>query len=150
MARVTQGCSDGLPFLHTRASASDWISAQNRISASGCRPSTGRIDFCPDHPDVRSDPSAGCRFGATRAARYRSHTVRQHRSPCYGAVASLTGFPPPMQGLQVAPTRDRDYPRVQYRYLAPAMLVAMVTEPGAPAWAMMSASRWCCLAFSTS
>ena len=31
----------------------------------------------------------------------------------------------------------------------PAMLVAMVTVPGRPAWATMCASRSCCLAFST-
>jgi hypothetical protein len=31
----------------------------------------------------------------------------------------------------------------------PAMLVAMVTMPGRPAWATISASRACCLAFST-
>ncbi len=32
----------------------------------------------------------------------------------------------------------------------PAMLVAMVMAPGRPAWATISASRSCCLAFSTS
>jgi len=32
----------------------------------------------------------------------------------------------------------------------PAMFVAMVTDPGCPARATISASRWCCLAFSTS
>ena len=32
----------------------------------------------------------------------------------------------------------------------PAMLVAMVTAPGRPAFSMMFASRSCCLAFSTS
>ena len=32
----------------------------------------------------------------------------------------------------------------------PAMLVATVTEPSLPAWAMISASLKCCLAFSTS
>ena len=32
----------------------------------------------------------------------------------------------------------------------PAMLVAMVTAPGRPAWAMICASRSCCLALSTS
>ncbi|MNS91308.1 hypothetical protein D3C72_1253900 [compost metagenome] len=31
----------------------------------------------------------------------------------------------------------------------PAMLVAMVIMPGRPAWAMISASRSCCLALST-
>ena len=31
----------------------------------------------------------------------------------------------------------------------PAMLVAMVTAPGRPAWAMTCDSRSCCLAFST-
>ena len=31
----------------------------------------------------------------------------------------------------------------------PAMLVAIVTLPGRPAWAMTCASRSCCLAFST-
>ena len=31
----------------------------------------------------------------------------------------------------------------------PAMLVAMVTAPSLPAWATISASRSCCLAFST-
>ena len=32
----------------------------------------------------------------------------------------------------------------------PAMLVAIVTAPGAPACTMISASRACCFAFSTS
>ena len=32
----------------------------------------------------------------------------------------------------------------------PAILVAMVTARGEPAWAIMSASRSCCLAFKTS
>ena len=31
----------------------------------------------------------------------------------------------------------------------PAMLVEMVTAPLRPAWATISASRWCCLALST-
>ena len=31
----------------------------------------------------------------------------------------------------------------------PAMLVAMVITPGRPAWMTISASRACCLAFST-
>lgn len=31
----------------------------------------------------------------------------------------------------------------------PAMLVAMVTTPGRPAWTTISASRACCLALST-
>ena len=31
----------------------------------------------------------------------------------------------------------------------PAMLVEIVTAPKRPAWATISASRWCCLAFRT-
>ena len=51
--------------------------------------------------------------------------------------------PAPASSASSEPPSTMSVPR-------PAMLVAMVTAPGRPAWATMCASRSCCLALSTS
>ena len=120
----------------------------------------------PDRPGAPNGHAAGCRCGETRAVLIRRRTARQDQLPRRdqpwfpprrhpGAPVELLRTP---QSSRARRFRSRaalvgEKLSVSARMMSvprPAMLVATVTAPLAPANAMIAASCSCCLALRTS
>jgi hypothetical protein len=128
-----------------RASATWSPCARSRRCASGRLPATGRSASGPGRPDGPNGRAAGCRCGGFRGARWRSRTGRRRPAPVFLLRDLVVIFAMACIALRVASGRSASSVAMRISALPPswmsvprpAMLVAMVTAPGTPAWAMI-------------
>ncbi len=109
--------------------------------------------FSASHAFLYSAESSSSRLGSSNAGsvapRYGLSPVPSPSGAAAACAASARSATLAFSSVSASLAMNSGLPPSKMSVPRPAMLVAIVIEPLRPAWAMIPASRWCCLAFST-